>query len=237
MLKGLISDFKLHKDDLMMPLLVVSACWLMGFGLCCVIMFTIDDPGSWVTFGTFMAFFFLIMFAVMFFAKFHQEFMLALSMGRTRTEFLLSYALRTLVWLIAGYGLLLVLYRVELALGAKLFAQWPLEVDPTFLMDWCFVLILIPGVVLLSMFMGVLYSRFGRKALTPFWLLWMVNVFVLPTLLPDEGETPSHLQRIALNIAQFIGTIPDALLIALGVVIAGGMLVATIMLGKKQMVR
>lgn len=237
MIKSIFLDLKLHKDDFWLSAVIVLVCWLLGFGMCCVIMFTVDDPGSWVTFGTFMAFFLLMFFAILFFGKFHQEFMVALSMGRTRGEFLMSYGLRTLSWLFLGYGLLLILYRMELSLGEKLFASWPLEVDPTFLMDWRFVLLLIPGVTLLSMFVGVLYSRFGRNALTPFWLLWMVIVFAVPNLLPDEGETPSHLQRIALNIAQFVGTIPDALLIALGVVIAGGMLAATILFGKKQMVR
>ena len=237
MIKGIISDLKLHKDDFLLSALIVLVCWLLGFGACCVIMFTVDDPGSWVTLGTLMAFSLLMLFAVIFFAKFHQEFMVALSMGRTRGEFLVSYGLRTLSWLFLGYGLLLILYRMELLLGAKLFASWPLEANPAFLLDWRFVLLLVPGVTLLSLFVGVLYSRFGRKALIPFWLLWMMIVFVVPNLLPDEGETPSHIQRIVQDIAQFIGTMPDALLIAMGVVIAGGMLSATILLGKKQMVR
>lgn len=237
MLKGLISDFKLHKDDFVMPLAGVVVCWLIGFVMCCVIMFTIDDPGGWVTFGTFMAFFCLIMFAVIFFAKYHQEFMLALSMGRTRTEFLLSYALRTLVWLILGYGLLLVLYRAELVLGAKLFAQWPLEVDPTFLIDWRFILILIPAVVLFSMFIGTLYSRFGRKALVPFWFLWIAVCLIGPNMLPDEGDDPSHLERTALYVSQCFRSIPAVVWIGAGITVAAAMLATIIGLGKKQMVR
>lgn len=236
MLKGILSDLKLHRDEFFMPLLIVSFCWLMGFGLCWAIMYTVSDPGSWVTFGTFTAFLALIIFVVLFFYKYHQEFMLALSMGRTRGEFMLSYAVRMLLWLLLGYGLLLILYRVELTLGKKLFSQWPLEIDPTFLLDLRFVAVVIPCGVLLSMFVGTLYSHFGKKALVPLWFLWVGTCLIGPNMLPDEETDPTQLQTIGLQLAAFVSKVPTALWIALAITLVAAMITTIVTLGKKQMV-
>lgn len=227
MLKQFLLDIKLHKSDFMLPLCVVPACCLLGFGFCSLIMFTIDDPGSWVTFGTFMAFFSLIFFAVLIFGKYYQQFMLALSMGRTRASFLVSYALRTLLWLVAGYLLVLVLYRAELAVGSKLFAPWPLEVDPTFLMDWKFIGVLLPCVAVFSMFVGALYSYFGKKAMAPLWFVWMAVCLMGPQL--DSGKL-AVVERI-------LAAVPGWGWIVLGLAVLAAMVGTVIGLGKKQMVK
>lgn len=235
MWKGLISDLKLHRDDLLMPLVVIPV-WLCGFVICCVIMSVIDDPGGWATFGSMMAFVMLVVFAGVTFAKFHQECMLALSMGRTRTEFLLSYALRTFVWLFFGYVLVQALYRVELRLGTMLFRPWPLEVDLGFLMDLRLGLVLIPGVTLLSMFVGTLYSRFGQKMMVPFWITWMA-VCLLPSAIPEEGEHVGWLGRTLLDAGAFFGRLPTAVWIGVGGAAVITMIATVIAVGKKQMVR
>lgn len=227
MLKQFCLDIKLHKSDFLMPLCVVPACFLLGFGFCSLIMFVIDDPGTWVTFGTFMAFFSLIFCAVLTFGRYYQQFMLALSMGRTRASFLFSYALRTLLWLAAGYALLLILYRVELAVGSKLFAPWPLEADPTFLTDWSFVAAALPCVTVFSMFVGALYSYFGKKAMAPLWFLWMALCLLGPQM--DSGKLAP--------VARILEAVPGWGWVVLGLAVLAGMAGTVIGLGKKQMVK
>lgn len=237
MFKQFLLDLKVHKDDFALPLFIVPVCFALGFIMLNVIMFTVDDPGTWFTMGTFMAFICLIFFAVLIFSKYYQQFMLALSMGRTRKSFMVSYALRTLLWLAAGYLLMLVLYRVELAVGSVLFAAWPLEEDPTFLMDWKFIAVLLPCVVVLSMFVGALYSTFGKKALVPLWFLWMAVCLLGPQLLEvEEGDT-SAMGMVAAGLNHVIQAVPDWGWITLGVAALAGMAGTVIVLGKKQMVR
>lgn len=233
MFKQFLLDLKVHKDDFALPLFIVPVCFALGFIMLNVIMFTVDDPGTWFTMGTFMAFICLIFFAVLIFSKYYQQFMLALSMGRTRKSFMVSYALRTLLWLAAGYLLVLVLYRVELAVGSVLFAAWPLEADPTFLMDWNFMAVLLPCVVVVSMFVGSLYSTFGKKALAPLWFLWMVVCLGGPQMHDNEG----NLSAVGMVVNTIINAVPHWGWIALGVAVLAGMAGTVVVLGKKQMVR
>lgn len=236
MLKQFLLDLKLHKDDFILPLLIVPVCFVLGFIMLNVIMFTVDDPGTWFTVGTFMAFICLIFFAVLIYSKYYQQFMLALSMGRTRGTFMVSYALRTVLWLAAGYLLVLVLYQLELAVGTVLFAAWPLEGDPTFLMDWKFMGVLLLSATIVSMFVGALYSSFGKKALVPLWFLWMAACLLGPRLIPEEGDT-SNTGMVVAGLARAIQAVPDWGWIALGLVVLAGMTGTVITLGKKQMVR
>ena len=235
MLKQFLLDMKLHKDDFILPLLIVPVCFVLGFILLNVIMFTVDDPGTWFTMGTFMAFVSLIFFAVLIYSKYYQQFMLALSMGRTRGTFMVSYALRTVLWLAAGYLLVLVLYQLELAVGTVLFAAWPLEGDPTFLMDWKFMGVLLLSATIVSMFVGALYSSFGKKALAPLWFLWVAACLLGPRLIPEEGD--SNTGMMVAGLARAIQTVPDWGWIALGLAVLAGMTGTVITLGKKQMVR
>lgn len=229
MLKQFLLDIKLHKKDLLLLLVIIPACFLLGFGLCCLIMFAVDDPGSWATFGTFMAVCGLVFFAMMNFAKYYQEFMLALSMGRTRGAFLVSYALRTLLMLALGYGLVLVLYRVELVAGSQLFAPWPLEMDFEFLTDWRTIVIGLPAMVIVAMFIGSLYSYFGKKVLGVLWGVWMAVCLVGPRLMETEENADA--------VARAFKSVPEWGWIMAGLAALAAMAATVIGLGKKQMVK
>lgn len=224
MLKQLKLDLKLYKNDLWIALAIIAILFAFSFGLVTVIMFTLDDPESWVTMGTFGALFGLIFYVIFYFIRYSQQFLLALSMGRTRNEFLFSYAVRSLLYLALGYGLVLVLYRVELAVGTKLFAPWPLEVDPTFLLDWRIVTAVLFGTVILSMFIGTLYSYFGKKVLAPLWFAWMAVCLGGPRLAHEGYEWIWKL-------------LPNAAWIGLGIGVVVAMVATIIILGRKQMVK
>ena len=224
MLKQLKLDLKLYKNDLWSALVIMTVAFLMGFGVVTAVMLLSADPESWITMGTIGALFGMIVWFVVHFVKYSQQFMLALSMGRTRTSFLFSYAVRSLLNLALGYGMVLVLYRVELAVGTKLFAPWPLEVDPTFLLDWRIITAVLFGTVILSMFIGTLYSYFGKKVLAPLWFVWMAVCLGGPRLAHEE-------YRWVWNL------LPDAAWIGLGIGAIIAMVATIILLGRKQMVK
>lgn len=224
MLKQIKLDLKLYKNDLWSALVIIAAVFLMGFGFLTLIMFTVDDPESWVTMGTFFGLMGMVVYYIAYYLKYYQRFMLALSMGRTRKGFLLSYAARSLLYLAVCYGLVLVLYRVELAVGTKLFAPWPLEIDPTFLLDWRIIAGVLFGTVILSMFIGTLYSYFGKKALPPMWFAWMALCIGGPRLAHDEYGWIWNL-------------LPNAVWIGLGIGVVAAMIATIVILGRKQMVK
>lgn len=226
MLEQLKKDLKLYKNDLWIALAFIPVFFLLGLGCVTVIMFT-SDMDTWVTLGTIGALFGMIMYFIICFMRYYQQFMLALSMGQTRMGFLFSYAVRSLLNMVLCYGLVLVLYRVELAVGAKLFAPWPLEVDPTFLMDWRLIAAVLVGTSILSMFIGALYSYFGKKAMAPLWFLWMAVCLGGPQL--DSG-------RLA-PVARILEAVPGWGWVLLGLAVLAAMAGTVIGLGKKQMVK
>lgn len=229
MLKQFFLDIKLHNKSFLLPLFMIPGCFLLGFGLCCLIMFTEADPGSWVTFGTFMAWLSLFFLAVMSFGKYYQEFMLALSMGRTRKDFLFSFALRTLLELAMGCALILVLYRVELAIGSKLFAPWPLEKGFEIMTEWRMIAICLPVMVIVAMFIGSLYSYFGKKVLGVLWAVWMAVCLVGPRLMETEKNADA--------VARAFKSVPEWGWIMAGLAALAAMAATVIGLGKKQMVK
>lgn len=235
MLRQLILDLKLHKGRYLIPVLVLPLCFLFGFGLLYIIMHT-TDADTWFCLGTSLTLITLIFCAVILGLYYRSEFMLALSMGRTRGAFMASYAIRTLLWVVSGVAVVIALYRVELTLGGKLFPAYPLEGDPAFLTDWGFVSVLTLCVMLLNMFIGALYSYFGKKALIPLYFIWIAGCIMGPRLSHPEDNT-DFLSQTALRLQSFVQTVPDAVWIALGVALLTAMMVTVISLGKKQMVR
>lgn len=223
MLKYLISDIKLHKKEIWLLPTIIFACFLIGFLLLCTVTFTVDDVETWFPMGTLIALIGLALFSVMCFYRYYQEFMLSLSMGRTRTEFMVSYALRMLLLQVFGYGMVLIIYRLELAVGSRLFAAWPLEVEFSFLAQWWFVALL-PVIVVFTMFLGALYSYFGKKVLAPMWFIWMAGCMLVPRLFHEEN-------------LWILRLMPSAAWIILGIVLVIGMAVTVVILGTKQMVK
>ncbi len=229
MFKQFILDLKLHKKDYLLPLCMIPGCFLLGFGGCCIIMFAVGDVGGWITCGAYAAFVSLLVYTVMNFAKYHQEFMLSLSMGRTRGAFMLSYALRTLLEMFAAYGLVLVLSRLEVAVGNKLFAPAPLEAGADFLLDWRMIAFFSPAMVIFAMFIGALYTRFGKKVLAVMWFVYMAICLIGPRLAEASGTLG--------KVVKFLSNVPTWGWITAGVAGLAAMVATTIGLGKKQMVK
>lgn len=224
MLKQLKMDLKLYKNDIWGALVIITVAFLVGFSVVAAVMLLSADPESWITMGTFFALMGMMLYFIAYYMKYYQRFMLTLSMGGTRTSFLFSYAVRSLLNMALCYGMVLLLYRVELAVGTKLFAPWPLEIDPTFLLDWRIITGVLCGTVILSMFIGTLYSYFGKKVLVPLWFAWMAVCLGGPRLSHEGYEWIWKL-------------LPGAAWAGLGIGVVVAMIATILILGKKQMVK
>lgn len=226
MLKQFYKDMKLGSFNLPLLLFAVALTYLVGFGLACLIIYT-DDETTWFCMGTVMAMIILVITSALSGLGYHSEFMLALSMGRTRKEFMGSYALRNLLSVGAGYLLILVLYHVEMAVYPLLFPTLSNEVEFTFVTSWWLPLF-IPLLTAFSMFIGALYSRFGKKWGWVLWVIWMACCFGLPRLIPDDPETSPAFM--------FLMNIPGGIWLALGIAAFLGLLITVLHLGRKQYV-
>lgn len=226
MWKQLKTDMKLHGSGILMPLCLTLGSFVLGLGLCALIMFTDAEPGTWFPMGTVVAMVCVGCSAVVLSFALAQEFTLALSMGRTRKEFLGACALRTALWQGLCWALVLGLYRLEIALGSRWYSEWPLEVEFAFLYDVRFLAAVLPAGTLVTLFLGSLYGYFGKKALAPLWFVWMAACLGLPRLVESKPELLMALMQV-----------PAAVWVLLALAVAAAMAATVIILGRKQMVR
>ena len=237
MLQQFLKDVRLHRRDYFTHLLILAGAFLFGLFLAWLIMSTDEDPGSWFCLGTLMSSIILVLidlFGGVF--GYPQEFMLALSMGRTRKGFMLSYYLQMVMQLVVGWVLLLLLHQVELLLCTQAYPQYQNEIYFSFLTDWR---VLVPVFLLLpvfSMFLGSLYGRFGKKGLLVFYFVWLFCCIVVPRMFHDE-PSEAVLDRVALGMMGVIQAVPVDFWIGFGAVTAVVMASATIKFGMEQMVK
>lgn len=237
-MKQLIENIKLHKQTPVVMLSCFLGFFLVGFAILCTIMKLDETAVSWGPLGTIFALLGLIVFAVISFLSYHQDFMLALSMGRTRREFMVTYALEQLIWTLLAYACLLCLALLERGLYTVMF-PWAYEDFNIFpyLTDWRIVAASILALILIPMFLGALYSRFGKTFGIILYFVWIGACLLLPRMVNHFEELEIAKQPGVGAMIDWIGAIPFTGWCVLGLVAAAAMLITTVHLGMKQQVR
>lgn len=232
MIQEIVRDMKLHKKDIMLLWLMILLGFAVGFGMLYLIMLLDETTTEWAPLGTLMALVFAT--GIMLFTGvlgYRQEFAVALSMGRRRKDFMAAYALRKTVWALAAYGIVLALYQVEKVLAGLMFGGKPLTEDISmgFLLEWQFLVLWVLVLVLVCMFLGALYSHFGKPFGVVLYFLWLGGCIMLPNLV-DEATWLGA-------VFGWFGVLPGLVQAGIGVAVAGAMAVTVVALGRKQMVR
>ena len=237
MLQQFIKDWKLHKSSFFTMLAAQIGFFLLGILLVIMVMNFDDDPGSWFCMGTMVACIVLVVICGFFYGfSYSQEFQLALSMGCTRMAFLGAFTLRLLLQILSGYVLILGMHQIELSLYPRLFPQYPNEILFTFLTDWRIIVPVMVGMTILSLFIGSLYGRYGKKGTIFFYVLWIFCCFILPRIFHAEPGT-GVLDQTAWGIRTVVLAVPVTVWIVFGIVLAVGMVITIIRFAKVQMVR
>ena len=174
MLKRFFKGLKLHAQTPLTLLISTLLLFVVGLGFLCFIMILVEEEDGWIPLGSLLALVSLVIFTVVNYMNYPREFMLALSLGQTRKEFLLSHVIGRLLWTTLAYGVVLLLTWLECGLCRFLFSQTE-EVFALMpiLTDGRVILTAIPALVLLEMFCGALYSRFGKPVNVVIYILWM----------------------------------------------------------------
>ena len=238
MLKQFTTDWKLNWNSFFVLLAIQLGVFLLGVVMVCVIMNVDEDPGAWFCMGTLLSSISLVIITLFCYGfGYAQGFNVALSMGCTRTAFMGAYALRTALQLLASYGLLLLLYRLELAVYPLLFAPYGNELSFSFLTDWRWIVPIFLGLVVLALFIGSLYGRYGKKGLWFFYILWIFCCLILPRMVDVDPESTGALNVAALGLLSLFRAVPVSVWVAFAAVLAAGMVAAILRFGKTQTVR
>ncbi len=232
-----INDLKLNGKYMLNLLLLQLGASLVGMILVSIIMNVDSDPGSWFCMGTLLSC--IVWFIVGIFVyglSYAQEFQLALSMGGTRRVFVGAFALRTVCQLVLGYGLILLSHQVELTLYPVLFPAYENEVVFSFLTNWRIVVPALLLVPVVSLFIGAMYGRYGRKGMWVYYIFWMFCCLILPRFFENEApEGP--LDTVAFGLRSMLLTLPPWFLVVFSAAVLTAMIAAILQFARTQMVR
>ena len=237
MRKRLLRSLWLQKGNILIALGGVLGCWFLGTLLMSIIFWADETAEAWFCMGAISGLLAMAGFMLLLFWTYPREFMLALSMGQTRREFMLTYALQQTLWLLAAYVAVLLLQELEGLYYGLMFPDKAKAFALDFMTDGGFVALLISGLVLLNMFLGTMYSRFGKKFLGILYFVWIGACIFLPRLLVHWEEYTGPLQQELRAVARWLSALPPAAWAAVAVAGAGAMAAAVLRLGMKQAVR
>lgn len=232
MKKQLKMAWKFHSDSIIGTLVLEWVFGLIGVAVSLLVIFSEDDATEWICGTSLMAVVGLTFTSVFFAITYQQGFMQALSMGRTRKEFMTHYALFTIVRVFLGYVLVLVIYGVEQSLYPQMFSL-PESAEVTrFWVDWRFILGYIISVAVLSMFVGALIGRFGKKCTLVLYFPWVGMCMSTGRIIEMVEAALSGSGPLA-----WVFAVPAAVWIGLGAAALAAMGYGIIRMGMKQMVK
>ncbi|MGN0365934.1 MAG: hypothetical protein ACI4E5_08375 [Suilimivivens sp.] len=235
-MRRLIENMKLYTQKLILMLLCLLGFFLLGVLMVCAILGLEDTAVSWVSLGTLMGMIGVVTFSAICILSFCQDFMLALSMGMTRREFMITYALEQLVLILLAYIGLLLGALLESAIYPVMFPKAFEKFSIlSYLTDWKIVVPSVLAFVLLPMFFGTLYSRFGKKFGVILYIIWMV-LCLLGARVGDLASAAGVPSQVG-NMPGWLTTIPIIGWVIVGAIAAIAMIFTIIHLGMKQMVK
>lgn len=238
MLKQFAGSLKLHRQTPLTLLLWLFGFFLFGFGTISFILAFDNTAVSWGTLGTIFGAIGIVVFAIICFFSYHQDFMIALSMGRTRKEFMITYAAEQLIWMSAAYLSLVLMAWLESWLYSIRFPHAFEEVSLLpFLLDWRIAVPAILAMVIIPMFLGAMYSRFGKRFGVILYFLWLGSCLIPPRVIGHFEEMDAATQQGIMAVFGWIMLITPTGWICIGAVVLLAMVITTVYLGMKQMVR
>lgn len=205
----IIKRWRMNCFNELLPLMyVIAGGWVFGVILVFVMYhftngFTTEDC---VTLGSVIAM--VIVVAAAFFGGLFtlgSHFALEISMGNTRKEFFISFIIQRI------FTIAILLIMVGGLTGAEeLIQKYILKVPSAFhsfsvLMDLRFLAAVLFAFPLFSMFLGVMYLKFQKKAFWVMWAIWMFSFMGLPVILNNEAHI---ITRGITKIMEFVIKVP-----------------------------
>lgn len=232
MKKQLKIAWMFHSDHVLRTLVTEFLFSLVGIVVSLLVIFLEDDTTAWISGASVMALVGLTLVSVFSAITYQQEFTQALSMSRTRKEFMTNYALFTVVRVFLGYALVLVIYAAERSIYPQVFSLPEASEVMRFWVDWPFILVYIISVATLSMFVGALISRFGKKCTVVLYLLWVGLCMSTSRIIEMVEAAQTGSGPLA-----WVLTVPTVVWIGAGAAALTAMVYGIIHMGMKQMVK
>lgn len=236
-MKRLIGSIQMYLKNMLSSFSLSAGIGFLGTLSMSAILWNDRTATSWFCLGALMALVAMVLSLLLNFQSYHQKFMLALSMGQTRREFMITYAFWQILRVIAVYISILLVHQLEQMYYRAAFSEKDQAFALSFLTDWRFVVAVIPALALLTMFLGSMYSRFGQKLVVVIYFFWIGFSMLVQSLVNHREIYTDSLQEGSGTFIAWILMMPTAVWIVFGLVVVLVMAITVIRIGMKQMVR
>ncbi len=229
------NEWKIQKSVLVQELAIVCGAFLLGELIWTVLSVTLVKDEGWFPMGSV---FLIIGLAIVLFCvggQFTLGFGNAVTMSRTRKQFLLGHYVISMVCLTACVLVSLGLSMLELFVGTHLLGGGDVA-DLQFLYQPLYYVAFVVCGTVLANFLGALIFRFGRTAFWVLWAIWMFCSLVLPRMAKSAGESETLLTLIGRFFSKFFTELSLAGWSVIGLVGTLVAFVATLLLMRNQQV-
>ena len=164
-----LQHMRANRDGMLIMLGIQGGLFLLGVLIVLGINAGLNDERDYAAIGSMMA---LMGTAFGSLARGHGapvRYRMAVSMGRTRTSYILSDPVVTALHSLLGIGTAWALNRLELWLYGLLYPGWELTLDVFSYFEWYYVPILASVVCVINFCLGALQLRFGPKGFAAVW--------------------------------------------------------------------
>lgn len=145
------------------------------------------------------------------------RYQMAVSMGRTRTSYILSAPVVTALHSLLGIGTAWALNRLELWLYGLLYPGWELSLNVFSNFEWYYVPILALAVCVINFCLGALQLRFGPKGFAAFWFpLCFGPMIVSNSIMAVKNGSSSLLAQIGRGLLFLAGLLRPGAWCAVG---------------------
>ncbi|MDK2813644.1 MAG: hypothetical protein PWQ08_899 [Clostridiales bacterium] len=228
------NEWKVQRSVLLQELVMLFGAFLLGELIWTVLSVTVAKDEGWFPMGSV---FLIIGLAIDLFCvggQFTLGFGNAVTMSRTRKQFLLGHYIISMVCLTACALAALGLSQLEITVGTHLLGSEPMDLQFLY-QPLYYVAFVVCGTVLAN-FLGALIFRFGRTAFWVLWAIWMFCSLVLPRMAKSAGESETLLTLIGQYFSKFFTELSLAGWSAVGLVGTLVAFFATLLLMRNQQV-
>lgn len=191
---------------------------------------------AYVPLGTILAGFTATIFVfALIMTQFSIYFNIQISMGCTRKRFFVSFFAGSLFWSLAGYVTVLLVCLAENALNGSLHPQIPVKVNVfPYILRWGAPVMLLLTAV--SVLLGAVLLRFGRRAYWIMFALWMILCIGFPRVMEAVDEAPdSVFGKLGNGIIDFVLSVPAGTWgIVMAAAVAAGLAGAYVLIRRQQ---
>lgn len=237
-MKFFVKHLKVNRSGVPIMLAFQLGLFLMGLLIVVVINATVNEDRDYAAIGSMMALMATLFGGLVRGSGAMNRCRMAVSMGHTRLSYMLADPIITMLNTLVGIVFAWLLDKFELWLYGVLYPGWELDLDVFVVMKWWYYPIFIAVICVLDFCLGALQLRFGNKGFAAIWFpLCFAPMIVGNSVEAVQDGSNSLLAQIGKGILFLIHLLSPAAWAAVGIALALGLLVLSVLCYRKAEVR